>query len=81
MTWGYKSFESLLRSDWTISRGGAVLFNGAEDCTVSDCESDHVGGNAIFVNNSSKESTAARCTMSGSFSMPSARLPLASRSS
>lgn len=43
--------EPLLRSDWTIYRGGAVLFNGAEDCTVADCEFDQLGGNAIFVNN------------------------------
>jgi hypothetical protein len=43
--------EPLLRSDWTIYRGGAVLFNGAEDCAVEDCEFDQMGGNAIFVNN------------------------------
>jgi hypothetical protein len=42
--------EPLLRSDWTIYRGGAVLFNRAEDCTVADCEFDQLGGNAIFVN-------------------------------
>ena len=43
--------EQLLRSDWTVYRGGAVLFNGAEYCTVSNCEFDQVGGNSIFVNN------------------------------
>ncbi len=43
--------EPLLRSDWTIYRGGTVLFNGAEDCVVADCEFDQVGGNAVFVNN------------------------------
>ncbi|MEM9141832.1 MAG: PDZ domain-containing protein [Bacteroidota bacterium] len=43
--------EQLLRSDWTVYRGGAVLFNGAEYCTVSRCEFDQVGGNGIFVNN------------------------------
>jgi len=42
--------EPLLRSDWTIYRGGAVLFNRTEDCTVEDCEFDQLGGNAIFVN-------------------------------
>ncbi len=38
--------EPLLRSDWTIYRGGAVLFNGAEDCAIADCEFDQLGGNA-----------------------------------
>jgi len=41
--------EPLLRSDWTIYRGGAVFFNRAEDCTIADCEFDQLGGNAIFV--------------------------------
>ena len=47
----WTSKEPLLRSDWTIYRGGAVLFHGAEDCTVADCEFDQLGGNAVFVNN------------------------------
>lgn len=41
--------EPLLRSDWTIYRGGAVLLTGAEDCQILDCEFDQVGGNAVFV--------------------------------
>ena len=43
--------ELLLRSDWAIYRGGAVFFNGAEDCAVEDGLIDQVGGNAVFVNN------------------------------
>ncbi len=43
--------EPLLRSDWTVYRGGAIFFNGAEDCIVSGCEFDQSGGNGIFVNN------------------------------
>jgi hypothetical protein len=43
--------EPLLRSDWTTYRGGAVFYNGAEDCTLTDCEFDQLGGNSIFVNN------------------------------
>jgi hypothetical protein len=46
-----KTKEPLLRSDWTIYRGGAILINGAEDCVIVDCEFDQVGGNAVFVNN------------------------------
>ncbi len=43
--------EPLLRSDWTTYRGGAVFFEGAENCSVLHCEFDQVGGNSIFVNN------------------------------
>ena len=42
--------EPLLRSDWTIYRGGAVVFQNAEDCSIQNCEFDQLGGNAIFVN-------------------------------
>jgi hypothetical protein len=43
--------EPLLRSDWAIYRGGAVFFNGTEDCALEDSFIDQVGGNAVFVNN------------------------------
>lgn len=43
--------EPLLRSDWTIYRDGAVLFDGTEDCSVSNCKFDAVGGNAVFISN------------------------------
>ncbi len=42
--------EPLLRSDWTVYRGGAILFNNAVNCSITDCEFDQVGGNTIFVN-------------------------------
>lgn len=53
--------EPLLRSDWTIYRGGALLFDGAEDCTVADCDFDQLGGNAIFVNNYNRRITVRGC--------------------
>ncbi len=43
--------EPLLRTDWAIYRGGAVLFQGTEDCALSHCGIEDVGGNAVFVNN------------------------------
>jgi len=43
--------EPLLRSDWCIYRGGAILFEGAEDCEIRNCDFDQVGGNAVFVSN------------------------------
>lgn len=36
--------ESLLRSDWTIYRGGAVLLRGAENCSIENCDFDQLGG-------------------------------------
>src|SRR5262249_5570049 len=42
--------EPLLRSDWTIYRGGAILLTGCEDCLLEDCFLDQVGGNAVFLN-------------------------------
>jgi hypothetical protein len=43
--------EQLLRSDWAICREGAVFFSGAEDCRITNCEFDQVGGNSVFVSN------------------------------
>ena len=37
--------------DWAIHRGGAVFFDGAEDCGVDNCFFDAVGGNALFISN------------------------------
>jgi hypothetical protein len=53
--------EPLLRSDWTIYRGGALLYNCATDCTVSNCEFDQLGGNSIFVNNFNRRLTFKTC--------------------
>lgn len=43
--------EPMVRSDWTIFRGGAFMLTGTEDIQILDCEFDQLGGNAIFVNN------------------------------
>ncbi len=53
--------EPLLRSDWTVFRGGAVFFNGAEDCSISNCEFDQVGGNSVFVNNYNRRISIVGC--------------------
>lgn len=58
--------EPLLRSDWTVYRGGAVVFDGAEDCTITDCTFDQVGGNTIFVNNYNRRITVRRCLIQDS---------------
>ena len=43
-----EEYEPLLRSDWTIYRGGALFIEGSENCKISDCEFRNLGGNAIF---------------------------------
>jgi len=41
-------YEDLARGDWAIHRGGAIYFNGAEDCRVEDCRIAGAGGNGLF---------------------------------
>ncbi len=53
--------EPLLRTDWAIYRGGAVFFEGAEDCALEDCFLDQVGGNAVFVNHYNRRVTIRDC--------------------
>ena len=45
-----EEYHQLLRSDWTIYRGGAILLNGTENCSINNCEFTNLGGNVIFVN-------------------------------
>jgi len=44
-----ETYEPLLRSDWMIYRGGAILLENTEDCNITDSEFTNLGGNAIFV--------------------------------
>ena len=53
--------EPLLRSDWTIYRGGSFLLNGTEDVSILDCEFDQVGGNAVFVSNYNRRTLVKGC--------------------
>jgi hypothetical protein len=56
--------EPLLRSDWTIYRGGAVLYDGAENCMLKNCTLTNLGGNAIFFNNYNRNCTVSGCLIS-----------------
>ncbi len=53
--------EPMLRSDWAIYRGGALLLSGTEDVSMLDTEFDQVGGNAIFVNNYNRRVLVKGC--------------------
>ena len=54
-------YEPLLRSDWTVYRGGAVVMEGTEDCHVSDCDLYNLGGNAVFFSNYNRGSGIGGC--------------------
>lgn len=56
-----KNKEPLLRSDWTIYRGGAVFAEGTENCTIKNCEFSQIGGNAIFFNKYNKNDWVEGC--------------------
>jgi hypothetical protein len=53
--------EPLLRSDWTIYRGGAVLFDGTENCHITACQFSDLGGNAIMLSNYNYHDTISDC--------------------
>ena len=53
--------EPLLRSDWTIYRGGAVTLTGTEDTRILDCTFDQPGGNAVFVNHYNRRALIKGC--------------------
>jgi len=56
--------EPLLRSDWTIYRGGAVLYDGAVGCKLKNCTLNNLGGNAIFFNNFNRNCEVSGCLIS-----------------
>jgi len=56
--------EPLLRSDWTIYRGGAVFYNGAVNCSLKNCTLNNLGGNAIFFNNYNRHCEVSECLIS-----------------
>jgi hypothetical protein len=53
--------EPLLRSDWTIYRGGGVLFDGAIGCSLKNCTLTNLGGNAVFFNNFNRGCAVSGC--------------------
>lgn len=56
-----KTADRLLRSDWTIYRGGVVHFEGTENCALKDSELSDLGGNAVFFNHYNKGSSVEGC--------------------
>ena len=53
--------EPLLRSDWTIYRGGAIYFTNSSECSVSECSFFDIGTNGIFVDGKNSNITVSKC--------------------
>jgi hypothetical protein len=51
-----EKYEPLLRSDWTVYRGAAIVFEGTENCNISACYLHNLGGNAVFFSNYNRNS-------------------------
>jgi hypothetical protein len=51
-----EKYEPLLRSDWTIYRGGSIVFEGTENCKLNGCYLHNLGGNAVFFSNYNRNS-------------------------
>ncbi len=56
--------EPLLRSDWTIYRGGAVLFDGVVNCSIKNCTLTKLGGDAVFFNKFNRNCDVSACLFS-----------------
>jgi len=56
--------EPLLRSDWTIYRGGAVVFEGAINCRLQKSLLQNLGGNAVFFNKYNRNCEVFVCQIS-----------------
>ena len=47
--------EPLLRSDWTIFRGGAMLIRGSKNCRIDRCRFLDIGSNGVFVDGDNED--------------------------
>ncbi|GBU08144.1 peptide-binding protein [Bacteroidales bacterium] len=54
-------YEHLLRSDWTIYRGGAIVMEGTENCAIRNCKIENLGGNGIFFTNYNRKAEISGC--------------------
>jgi hypothetical protein len=56
-----EKYEPLLRTDWAIYRGGAILLDGTKNISIDDCDFVNLGGNALFVNGYNRNASIAHC--------------------
>jgi hypothetical protein len=58
-----KNREPLLRSDWTIDRSGAILFDRTAQCMIYNCWFTNLGGNGLFFSNYNQWANVTTCTI------------------
>ncbi|WP_159476123.1 right-handed parallel beta-helix repeat-containing protein [Dyadobacter sp. 3J3] len=56
-----ESKEAVSGSNWNVYRGGALLFNGTENCNIESCSFSDLGGNAVMFSGYNKNDTIAGC--------------------
>ena len=56
-----EAYEPLARGDWAIHRGGAIFLEGTENCTITDCNFEYLGGNAVFMSGYNRNNTVSSC--------------------
>ncbi|MCF0059257.1 right-handed parallel beta-helix repeat-containing protein [Dyadobacter sp. CY356] len=56
-----ESNETVSGSDWNVYKGGAVLFNGTENCRIENCSFSDLGGNAMTLSGYNKNDTIKNC--------------------
>lgn len=56
-----ESRESVSGSAWNFYRGGALFFNGTENCRIENCNFSDLGGNAIMLSGYNKNDTISNC--------------------
>lgn len=47
--------------DWALGRFGAILIEGAERVSISDCEFTRIDGNGVFLSGYSRNVSVDRC--------------------
>ncbi len=55
------SYDNLLRSDWSIHRGGCVFFNHSEKIHIHNCSFTENGTNALFFNGYMNDARITTC--------------------
>ena len=58
------SRDTLTSSDFSVFRGGAVLFENTLNCSVEACSFSDLGGNAVVLNNFNENGSLAGCYIS-----------------
>lgn len=54
------TYEPVARGDWAIHRGGAIYLEGTENCIISDCNFEYLGGNAVFMSSYNHDNKVSR---------------------